>query len=165
MLLEAWPTVRRRVPSATLVLVGDGPERGRLEELAGDGVVFAGATHDVVRHLSAADVVAVCSRWEGMSLSVLEAMACGRAIVATEVAGIREALGDTGVVVPSEAPDAFADAVADLLLDPARVDTYGHSARDRALTHHDLGAACARVAHLTAELALGGDAVTTRWTA
>ncbi|MFV1959516.1 MAG: glycosyltransferase family 4 protein [Planctomycetota bacterium] len=76
------------------VLVGDGPDRHRLQAQVPPNVVFAGARSNVSDWLNAADVVAAPSRWEGMSLTVLEAMASGRSVVATDVPGMREMLVD-----------------------------------------------------------------------
>ena len=89
-LLADWPQMRARVPDAQLVLVGDGPDRRALERLAAGmkGVTFAGARSDVPTWLAAADVVVVPSRWEGMALVPLEAMACARSVVATDVNGV-----------------------------------------------------------------------------
>ncbi len=103
MLLEAWPAVRARVPGARLVLVGDGPTEPELRAAAGEGVDLVGPRKDVPDWLAAADVVVAPSRWEGMALTLLEAMATGRSVVATEVAGAGEALGDeAGRIVPIE---------------------------------------------------------------
>lgn len=92
VLLSAWDEVVRRVPKARLVLVGDGPDREALRQLAPDSVLFAGAVADPVPWYQAADLVVLPSRWEGMALAPLEAMACGRPVVVTDVAGARESL-------------------------------------------------------------------------
>jgi glycosyltransferase involved in cell wall biosynthesis len=93
VLLHAWPAVRRRVPEARLVLVGDGPGLDELQRLADPSVIFAGRLPDVSDWLAAADVVAQPSRWEGMPLAVLEAMAAGRSVVASDIACMAQALG------------------------------------------------------------------------
>ncbi|MEQ0562354.1 glycosyltransferase [Amycolatopsis sp. NEAU-NG30] len=102
-LLAAWPRIRAACPDALLALVGDG------EVPRGPGVRHAGHVADVRPWLSAADVVVQPSRWEGLPLSTLEAMACGRSVVATDVAGLRELVRPgTGAVVP---PDALAGEI------------------------------------------------------
>ena len=118
VLIEAWPLVRAQLPGATLVFVGDGPARGALERRAGPGVVFAGSTDSVRPWLAAADVVVVASRWEGMSLTMLEAMACERCVVSTDVPGAREAL-TADAVVPRENPQALAESIILRLSDSA----------------------------------------------
>ncbi len=138
-LLDAWAAIRRRVPDATLVLVGDGPQRAALEARGSPGVRLVGERDDVPLWLAAADVVAAPSRWEGMSLSVLEAMASGRSVVATDVAGMGELLGgNAGAIVPRERPDALAQALIDRLADPARASAEGVRARRRVEASHDL---------------------------
>ncbi|WP_308800513.1 glycosyltransferase, partial [Streptomyces sp. NEAU-H3] len=92
VLLRAWPAVREAVPGARLVLVGDGPDEAALRQQAGAGVEFAGTARDCARWYRAADLVALPSRWEGMALAPLEAMACGRALVLTDTGGARESL-------------------------------------------------------------------------
>jgi glycosyltransferase involved in cell wall biosynthesis len=152
ILLEAWPRVLSQVPEAILVLVGDGRDADGVRRLAGDGVRFAGWRTDVGDWLAAADVVAVPSRTDGMSVAMLEAMARGRAVVATEVGGAAEALGETGTLVPGEDPSALAFALSTQLLDPDGSAAMGHAARARAERFHDLKTTTQAVADLYAEL-------------
>lgn len=117
VLLRAWPLVRARVPSARLVLVGPGTER--LAASDESGVVGVGTQRSSTPWLAAADVVAVPSRWEGMSLLVLEALAVGRSIVATDASGNAEAIGpDAGAIVPVGAPDLLGAAISERLERP-----------------------------------------------
>jgi glycosyltransferase involved in cell wall biosynthesis len=130
-----------RNPRTRLRLVGDGPDRPELVALTermgvADRVELPGWT-DPAPHLRAADVVVVPSRWDGLSLALLEAMACGRPVVATRVPG-SGALGGTGVLVRPDAPDELARAVDDLLDDPDRRDRLGRSARQRVLDRYRL---------------------------
>jgi glycosyltransferase involved in cell wall biosynthesis len=146
VLLDAWPAVLARVADARLVLVGDGPDGKELRRRAGDGVQLVGHREDVDEWLAAADVVALPSRWEGMSLGMLEAMARGRSIVATDVPGALEALeDDAGAVVPPEDPVALADAIAIRLLDPQQAGAEGRRARQRAEQAYDLATTTARI--------------------
>lgn len=87
LLLESWALVRRADDSAQLVLVGEGPAQESLQEAADDSVIFAGAQEHVQPWLQAADVVAMPSRWEGMALSMLEALASARSVVTHHVPG------------------------------------------------------------------------------
>ena len=144
VLVEAWPSVAQRVPDAELVLVGGGPD----EEAMRGRARLVGDQKDVRAWLVAADVVVQPSRWEGLAYVVLEAMASGRNVVATDVAGMREALGDTGTIVPPDDPDRLADAVATGLLNGAPdVRT-----RERMEALHDVGAATAAMARLYGEV-------------
>lgn len=121
-LLEATARLRARGLPCTLLLAGDGPERGALEQQAARlsiDVRFLGVRTDVERLLARADVVVLPSLEEGMSNAVMEAMAAERPIVATEVGGTGELLRNRGVLVPPAQPDALADGIQRLLVDPA----------------------------------------------
>jgi glycosyltransferase involved in cell wall biosynthesis len=133
VLLEAWPTVHRSVPDATLLLVGDGPDREELAARRTPGVQLLGTRDDVPALLGAADVAVLPSRWEGASYVLLEAMACGASVVATDVPGTREALPDDGgAVVAVGEPRPLADAIATRLSDLRRAHAEGAVARDAA---------------------------------
>jgi glycosyltransferase involved in cell wall biosynthesis len=151
--IVAWSRVRAAVPDATLVLVGDGPDEAALAAAAGPGVRLAGAQRDVVPWLAAADLAVAPSRWEGQSLALLEAMASGLPVVASDVAGVRESLApDGGSVVPAGDADAFAAAVADHLGDLDRCRLAGAANRTRACADHGVAAAAARVEDVYAEV-------------
>ena len=151
VLLDAWPDVLARVPEAELVLVGDGPDRAHLVARRVQGVSLVGARDDVADWLAAADVVALPSRWEGMALTMLEAMARGRSVVATDVSGAREALrGEAGAVVPREDPAALAEALVTRLLDRELATTEGARGRGLAERFYDARRAAAAVTDLYA---------------
>jgi polysaccharide biosynthesis protein PelF len=98
-------------------------------------VTFAGSTKEPWKAYSDADIVAIPSISEGFPFAALEAMLCGAAIVATDVGGVAEAIGDCGLLVPSKTPQAMADAIAFLLNDAAARERLGRNARARALEH------------------------------
>lgn len=150
--VRAWRSVRAAVPTAELVFVGEGPDRAALEAAAAPGVTLVGARSDVERWLGAADLVVAPSRWEGFSIALLEAVSCGASIVATDVAGAREALRDDGgAVVPVDDADAFAAAVVERLQQPAR--RARESAANRsASAEYDLGVVCAAFEQLYADV-------------
>ena len=137
VLLRAWPAVANGVSGAQLALVGDGPDAEKLRALASPGVLFPGARNNVKDWLAAADVVAVPSRWEGMSLVVLEALASGRSIVMSDVDGARETVEGIGAVVPREDPNALAAALVERLVDPEKAAAEGRKGRARAEAFHD----------------------------
>jgi len=160
VLVRAWEQVRRACPDAVLLLVGDGPGRADVAALAGglglgDGVRLLGERPDAPRFYGLADVVAFTSQWgEAMALTPLEGMACGRPVVATDVAGIRESVGDgCGAIVPPADVDALASSLADRLRDPALADREGRAARAHVEAHHDLRATHARLTDLAVGLA------------
>lgn len=137
-LLAAWPVVLSSAPDAHLVLVGDGPDRLLLEQRASRtrGVTLAGERRDVADWMAAADLVVVPSRWDGMALVVIEALARARCVVATAAAGAADALPPSaGVVVPLGDPLAFAQEIVVRLVDPARRDAEGTVGR-RHVEHH-----------------------------
>jgi len=99
-LWKAWPEVRQKYPDALLVVVGDGPERTALKKQCPTGARLEGAC-DPVPYYQAAELFVLPSRSEGMSLALLEAMACGLPVVATDVSGSKELVtdGETGWIV------------------------------------------------------------------
>jgi glycosyltransferase involved in cell wall biosynthesis len=136
LLVGAWPQVRATVPEAQLALVGGGEMLESLRAQAGPGVSVLGPQADVRPWYAAADVVVLPSRWDALSLALLEACAIGSSIVATQVPGVDEVLGaaGAGAIVAAE-PAALADAVAQRLRDPELVGrerrvTSEHAARD-----------------------------------
>ncbi|MCG5053234.1 MAG: GT4 family glycosyltransferase PelF [Myxococcales bacterium] len=143
-LLEAF--ARTEVPHARLVLVGDGPLRRELEDKAqhlgiGARVVFAGGRRDVADLLPAFDVFVLSSKSEGLPLTVLEAMASGLPVVATDVGALAEAVipGRTGRLVPPENPAALAEALTALLKDREMREGMAAAGLARARAHFDLG--------------------------
>ena len=131
-----------RTPAVRLRLVGNGEDRAAIEnqtsELKLTGrVELVGFRADPAPDLRTADVVVVPSRYDAMALVLLEAMACGAAIVATRVAG-SAALGGAGRIVPVEDPRALAEAVDALLADPAQRRVLGLAARKRVAEQYSL---------------------------
>ncbi|CAM5717046.1 Glycosyltransferase family 1 protein OS=Streptomyces alboniger OX=132473 GN=CP975_18835 PE=4 SV=1 [Streptomyces alboniger] len=141
VLLRAWAAVSAALPGARLVLVGDGPDAAGLRKLADGSVTFAGATDDAAGWYLAADVVVLPSRWEGMALAPLEAMACGRPVVVTDVDGARESLAPADrahALVPPRDPAALARALLALLRDGSLRAALGRRGRRHVLDHHDI---------------------------
>ncbi|MEM1206761.1 MAG: glycosyltransferase [Acidobacteriota bacterium] len=121
-----------------LVMFGDGPQRslleGRIAELGlGDRVVMAGFRDDVTALLPTVDVVVFSSIFEGLPIALLEAMACSRPVVATEVGGMPGALDDgrEALLVPPRDADALAGALARITADDGLRDALGKAARAR----------------------------------
>ena len=132
------------VPGAHLVLVGDGPERPRVEALARARlprcVHLLGARRDVSHLLHAFDVFALSSRTEGVPLALLEAMAAERAVVATAVGGVPSVLAEVGALAPAGNAAALAAAIDAYRNDgPAREDA-GRAARRRVADRYSLSA-------------------------
>ncbi len=144
LLLAAWRRVAERVPGARLVLVGDGPERARLTAAADPRqVLFAGHTEDPLPWYTAADLVVLPSRWEGMALAPLEAMAVGRAVLLSDVGGARESLAPgqaAECLVPAGDVAALGRALTALLTAPDRRRALARAAQAHARTGFDMRA-------------------------
>lgn len=145
-LIRTMRAVRRRVPDATLLIVGDGPDGARLRRLAEEAppgaIVFAGQASeaDLPRYYRAGDVFAMPCRTrfgglevEGWGNVFIEAAACGRPVVVGDSGGARESLvpGETGLLVDGSNDGAVAQAVASLLQDRDRAEGMGREGRLR----------------------------------
>jgi glycosyltransferase involved in cell wall biosynthesis len=146
VLLKAFPIILKKCPSAVLIIVGDGPEKNRLEELAaelrlGERVRFLGLRSDVQLFMQICDVLVVPSVWqEPAGLVVLEAMACGKPVVVTRVGGMPEPVlnGSTGMIVPPNSGVDLAEAISSILGDHQRALNMGAAARQHAETEYSM---------------------------
>ncbi|GAA2742474.1 glycosyltransferase [Kitasatospora cinereorecta] len=146
VLLEAWPEVVRRVPAARLVLVGGGPDALAVAERVRalpepSRVRLAGDVPDPRPWLAAADLVVLPSRWEGMALAPLEAMAVARPVLLSDVPGARECLPPEqrgAALVAPEDPAALAARMAEALADRIECERRGVAAREHVTEHHDI---------------------------
>ena len=137
LLLRLWDQVRPET-GGQLVIAGDGPERARLQALAGPNVVFTGRVDERTKHRL------LCEAWllmhpaliEGWGIVVSEAAIRGTPAIAFDVPGLRDSVvnGETGILVPDGAQ--FATAWAALASDARRREKLGHAARTRALELH-----------------------------
>jgi glycosyltransferase involved in cell wall biosynthesis len=139
LLVEALPAVAAAVPTARLVLIGDGPERAALEARAtalgvAGRLAVTGAVDDVTPWLAVADVVAAPSRNEGMGRALVEAMALGIPVVGAAVGGIPSVIadGECGRLVPPEDAVALARALVELGRDAGLRTRLGAAAVARA---------------------------------
>jgi glycosyltransferase involved in cell wall biosynthesis len=138
-LIRAWAGIRQRVPDATLVIVGDGDDRPRLEALSAslglDGAVrFVGrvSDRDLASWYARCAVFVLPSPDEGFGLVFLEAMRAGRPCVAAAGAAAEVILdGVTGTILTSTGEPALVDAIVELFRDPARRERFGHNGRKR----------------------------------
>jgi len=147
-LIRAFALVRDQRPDARLRLFGGTPRGGeayreRCEALAAelghaDAVTFEGRVDDIKDAYAAGTVVMLSSISEGFPFTLIEAMSCGRATVSTDVGGVREAVGDTGLVVPPRDPAAMAAAALELLDAPDRRRAMGEAARLRVIEQFTL---------------------------
>lgn len=144
-LLRAVHAVKQQVPEFRLRMVGDGAERGKLEALTRElgltqEVEFLGERSDVPQLLKRAGFFVSSSKTEGISLTVLEAMAVGLPVVTTAVGGNPEIVeeGTTGHLVPSQDPDALAAAIVAMCRKRHEWPAMGRTARDRIEEHFEI---------------------------
>lgn len=141
ILIRAISLTRNRA-RLRCVVVGDGPERERLEALAGElgcgnAIVFAGLQPDPAPFIKGFDIAVLPSFSEGFSNTILEYMACGKPVVATRVGENAQLLvdGETGFLVPSRDPGALAEAIDRLAESPPTRRRMGQAAYERVRTH------------------------------
>jgi len=144
--LSAAARISQVIPDTRFALVGDGPLRTHLEGMSkdlglGSRVIFFGDQRDVGAYIAAFDIAVLTSDTEGCSNFLLEAMALGKPVVATDVGGNRELVcqGESGVLVPPRDAEALADAIIDLLRNPALARSMGQAGKERVITRFSLG--------------------------
>ncbi|MEF8824920.1 MAG: glycosyltransferase family 4 protein [Halapricum sp.] len=140
-LVRAFDLIATDYPDAELVVVGEGPLEEELRELAADlgvtdRVTFTGRVEEVAipRYYASAELFVLPSVWEGHPLTLLEAWAASRPVVASDVEGIAEFVdhGETGYLVESRNPDALADAIRYVFDHPEEAREWGENARELA---------------------------------
>jgi glycosyltransferase involved in cell wall biosynthesis len=161
-LLEAALRVLEAVPAATFLVAGDGPLRAELEAQSqaaglGERVWFLGTRDDAVELFSVFDVFVLPSVIEGMSNALLEAMARGVPVVATQVGGNSEVVvdGETGFLVPAADPDRMATAITKLLQAPELAHEMGAAGKRRIVEHYGIDVMVRRIEALYEGLLAG----------
>lgn len=163
VLLAAMARLAPDVPAIHLLVAGDGEARSSLEGLASRlglsaRVHFLGRRDDVSQLMKTAHLAVLPSRWEGLSLVLLEAMAAGLPVVATRVEGQAEVIEDgvSGLLVPSEDPAGLAEAMRRLLGDAALSARLGEAAAEKVRREHSAETMAARYAELYNHLLAAG---------
>ncbi|MCZ7584033.1 MAG: glycosyltransferase family 4 protein [Deltaproteobacteria bacterium] len=160
LLLSALPRILKSIPALRVAFIGAFKEPDVEEELRalaepfGRAVVFTGFRADVQELLPAVDVLAVPSHYEGLSLTLCEAMACGIPAVATRVGGNPEVIdhGLNGLLVPPRDPDALADAIVSLFGDDELRRRLGTAARQTIIDRFSIATMVSRYTDLYDEL-------------
>jgi glycosyltransferase involved in cell wall biosynthesis len=134
--IEAIPNVLKEIPEAMFLIVGEGELKEKLkvksEKLkVKDSLIFTGFRNDIKEILQSIDVLVMPSLLEGLPMILLEAMAMGKPIIATDIEGIKEVLENvkTGLLVPPKDPKALTDAIVDLLIHRDKAYQMGNKAR------------------------------------
>jgi len=134
VLLKALPFILAQAPHTHVLFCGEGREEACLKVMAQDlglegHVHFVGLIENAYQMLSQIDIVVVPSLWEGMPNVVLEAMAAGRPVVASNIAGMDEVVvtGETGLLCKPDDPHALANAILELIRDPSLMKHMGRA--------------------------------------
>jgi glycosyltransferase involved in cell wall biosynthesis len=165
VLIKAAALVVAQSPEVTFTIAGDVLEPAYFEELEGlirdlnlsNKVRFAGNIKDLRNYLAAADIFVLPSRSEGFSNAIVEAMAASLPVVATDVGGNAEAVeeGVSGLIVPSEDPEALAAAIIRLVSDPSKAQEMGAAGRRLATEKFTTDAMMHEITDTYAELLTG----------
>jgi len=141
-LIEAAALLLKKRSDLVFVVAGKGREEKQLKNLIQkygiqDAFHFLGFSDDIDPYLKGCDLFVLSSLFEGMPNVIMEAMALGKAVVATDVNGTRELVvhGETGIVVPSRNPARLAEAIAKVMDDPEQRETYGRNGLKRVKAH------------------------------
>ncbi|MCD0459859.1 glycosyltransferase [Roseiconus lacunae] len=154
MLLDAVARLRSITSGFKVVLVGKDFTGSFEDEIRSrnldDSVQYVGYQSDAGRLWPAADVAVLTSRWEGFPFSLLEAMASGLPVIATDVGGVSELIADqkSGFVVPPDAPDSLCESMRLLVESPDKRSLMGRRGRERAKTEFGLSTMLDRLVHL-----------------
>lgn len=140
-LLEAMSKIKEKFPRIVLLMVGDGPMKDELKNYArilglNDTVIFTGPRRDIPSLLAAMDIFVLPSLWEGLSISLIEAMAAGKPVITTDIPPIREVINSekAGILVPPHKSKAIADAIELLLRNKNLAESLGIAAWERAFS-------------------------------
>jgi glycosyltransferase involved in cell wall biosynthesis len=139
-LVEIWREVVERYPGATLLILGTGVEEKNLKQMAAPNVRFEGVVGDVSPYFRASDVFVLPSSTEGLSNSLLEAMASGLAPIATSVGGATDLIetGDNGILIQPDEPRAIFSALMTLFESSDLRARFGVNARIRVEREYSL---------------------------
>jgi glycosyltransferase involved in cell wall biosynthesis len=140
-LLEAVAKVRNKFPHIAVFVIGDGSLKEELQDHTKNlnieqNIIFTGVRRDIPALLGAMDIFIFPSLWEGFGNALVEAMAAGKPIIATDIPSVREILdsGKSGIVVPPANSEAIARSLELLLSNRALAENLGNAARERALS-------------------------------
>ncbi len=146
--------MRANYPTARLALVGNGDLLETLRRQAPSGVIFVGPVDDAYLWYAAADVVVLPSRWEGLPLTLLEALAVGRSVVASDIPGIAEVLPEkAGALVPVGDVAALAEAIGRRFNDQNGARAEGRMGAEYAAAEADVQRTFNALAEITVRLA------------
>lgn len=145
LLIEAFEQAIKKSSDLKLLLVGDNELRSDIEKLVKEkyldqSIRFLGLRQDIPELLTACDIFVLSSDWEGLPMTILEAMAAGRPVIATAVGGVPELVknGATGLLVPAQNARALSQAMVRLANSPSLRKTMGEQGQKRVLERFDI---------------------------
>ena len=160
-LIDAFKDAVSRNDDVRLLIVGEGPEKDALEKQVRllkitDKVLFAPRGVPLEKYLSILDIFCLPSVHEGLGMSLMEAMAAGKACIATDVGGLSELIqrGKDGILVPPKDPEALSAAILDLAADAGLRERLGENAREKAANNFSMEEACAKTIKVYEEVIL-----------
>lgn len=155
-LIGLWPKVREIHACAQLLVLGTGPEEGRLTQLAGEGVHFLGNVADVAPYLQAADLFILPSATEGLSNAMLEALAAGLPVIATRVGGAPDIITHqkSGWLVAPHQPDEWLAAILTLFAQADKRHSLGQQGRQKVTAEYGLAATAVKLVELYGRVTL-----------
>jgi glycosyltransferase involved in cell wall biosynthesis len=146
------------IPEAIFAFLGDGPERSDLEEYSrelgvAERIIFLGFRSDVANWLNACDLFVLPSLFEGLPISILEAMCAGKPVIATAIPGNEEAVieGQTGYLTPPRDPGSLAAAIRSMLADPEMRSRMGRAGKEIVLQKYSAPAMIRQITEVYAE--------------
>jgi glycosyltransferase involved in cell wall biosynthesis len=144
-LIEAVSKIKEKFPKIMLLVVGDGPMKEELQNYAktlglNEHVIFTGSRRDVPALLAAMDIFVLPSLWEGLPNALLEAMASGKSIIATDILPVREVINSEkeGILFPSRNSSAIASSIEFLLVNKTFAVIIGNNAQKRAYSDFNI---------------------------
>lgn len=138
-LIKGFNRAKRKMDNIHLIVCGNGPLEDECKELAGENVHFMGFVDNIPAVLKGADVYVQPSAYDPSPRSLLEAMAMGKACIATNVGGVESYLKGHGILIGPGNPDIMAEKIVYLLENPDVAKDLGVKARNKMLEEHDLG--------------------------
>jgi glycosyltransferase involved in cell wall biosynthesis len=153
-LLKIWPEIWKKSRDSRLLIVGTGVEEQNLSRLVGPGCAMVGAVEDVAPYLQASDVFVLPSEREGLSNSLLEAMASGMGVVSTDAGAARELIrnGVNGLVVPVGNAEAMTAALLQMMESSEVRADFGQRARESVVSNYSINATATRLRDLYDQL-------------
>jgi glycosyltransferase involved in cell wall biosynthesis len=144
-LLAAFQVVREKMPEAELWIAGAHRANKDVSRVEPEGVRWLGHCEDMATTIASTDAFVLSSAWEGMPLVVGEAMAMMKPVVATDVGGVRELVGDAGLIVPAKDSSALSTAMIRVMrMSEMERRALGDAARERIVRHFDMDAVAAK---------------------